>query len=342
MTDNEFLNEFAASSAGENALGELPEENTAYMQTQGGEVSDNIAAEENNAISEAALSDDAPQNGVVSGDAEFPRFDEQPCEDGVAAFEEGDEELPPEEAEEELPEAEEELPEEEEVPEEEEGPEEEEVLEEEVPEEEVPEEEVSAAEHKKIVEELREKLAIPPRRKYLAMPDETPEFEDDECTVDIPNRSEMKENVQSVFKSLIKEGVKLGYLERYDGMTVSEIKEEYDASDYVYEFAEQELRKVALGICTVKKETKVGVYAFSWDGTDIHHIGYLAEEEKAEKLIPYIEDKDNYIFNICGVITGGKYKVVEKDAKGEKVKLTNCEALPYGIELLVEIFKKQG
>ena len=149
----------------------------------------------------------------------------------------------------------------------------------------------------------------------------------------------MKENVQSVFKALIKEGVKLGYLDKYDGLSASEIKEEYEG-ELVYEVADQELRKMALRICQVKKETKIGVYAFSWDGTDVHHLGYLNEPEKAEALIPYIEDKDNYVFNICGIITGGKFKSVEKDPKTEKIKIKNCEGLPYGVELDIAIYKK--
>ena len=73
----------------------------------------------------------------------------------------------------------------------------------------------------------------------------------------------------------------------------------------------------------------------------MHHLGYLNEEEKAQKLIPYIESKDEYIFNICGIITGGKYKSVEKDEASGKIKIKNCEGLPYGIELDVTVYKKQ-
>ncbi len=199
-------------------------------------------------------------------------------------------------------------------------------------------EEVSKEERKRIVEQLKVELATPPRRRYIAAPSEKP-FVDDEFTVEVPAKSEMKENVQAVFKALIKEGVKLGYLDKYDGLSASEIKEEYEG-ETIYEVAEQELRKVALKICQVKKETKIGVYAFSWDGTDVHHIGYLNEIEKSEMLIPYIEDKDNYIFNICGIITGGKSKSVELDAKSGKIKIKNNEGEPYGIELDIAIYKK--
>ncbi|MBQ9710613.1 MAG: hypothetical protein IJV67_08335, partial [Clostridia bacterium] len=199
-------------------------------------------------------------------------------------------------------------------------------------------EEASKEERKRMVAELMPQLAIPPRRRYIAAPSEKAEI-DEEYTVEILNKSEMKENVQSVFKALIKEGVKLGYLDKYDGLSASEIKEEYEG-ELVYEVADQELRKMALRICQVKKETKIGVYAFSWDGTDVHHLGYLNEPEKAEALIPYIEDKDNYVFNICGIITGGKFKSVEKDPKTEKIKIKNCEGLPYGVELDIAIYKK--
>lgn len=188
-----------------------------------------------------------------------------------------------------------------------------------------------------MVEAIKAELITPPRRRYIAGPKEVAEIED-EYTVEILAKSEMKENVQSVFKALVKEGMKLGYLDKYDGLTSSEIKEEYEG-DIVYEVAEQELRKVALKICEVKKETKVGVYLLSWDGTDVHHVGYLDEEEKAQKLIPYLADKDNYIFNVCAIITGGKSKSVEADANG-KIKIKNLDAQPYGVELDVEVYKK--
>ncbi len=202
------------------------------------------------------------------------------------------------------------------------------------------EDDADKEEHKRMVEALMQELAIPPRRRYIAAPQEVAEI-DDEYTVEVCTRSEMKENVQSVFKALVKEGIKLGMLDKYDGLSAAEIKEEYEG-ELVYEVAEQELRKVALKPCEVKGETKVGVYAFSWDGTDVHHIGYLDEPEKAQKLIPYLENKDEYIFNICGIITGGKYKSVEADEKTGKIKIKNCEGLPYGIELDVAIYKKQS
>ena len=209
--------------------------------------------------------------------------------------------------------------------------------EEEEPEEKPDPDAASKEEHKQMVEKLLTTLAIPPRRKYIAPPSLASES-DDEYTVEVLTKSEMKENVQSVFKALVKEGVKLGYLDKYDGLSPAEIKEEYEG-ELVYEVAEQELRKIALGISEVKGEKKVSVYAFSWDGTDLHHLGYLNEPEKAEKVIPFIENKDDYIFNICGIITGGKYKSVEKDASG-KIKIKNCEGLPYGIELDITVYKK--
>jgi len=70
-------------------------------------------------------------------------------------------------------------------------------------------------------------------------------------------------------------------------------------------------------------------------------LGYLNEPEKAAALIPYLNDKDNYIFNVCGIITGGKFKSVESDPKTGKIKIKNCEGLPYGIELDIAVYKKK-
>ena len=72
-------------------------------------------------------------------------------------------------------------------------------------------EEASKEERKRMVEELKPQLAVPPRRRYIPAPSEKA-FVDDEYTVEVLTKSEMKENVQSVFKALIKEGIKLGYL----------------------------------------------------------------------------------------------------------------------------------
>lgn len=198
--------------------------------------------------------------------------------------------------------------------------------------------EATKEERKRAVEQLAKELAVPPRRKYIAAPTEIPVV-DEEYTVEIPTKNLMKENVQSVFKALVKEGVKLGYLDKYDGLSPSEIKEEYEG-EYVYEVAEQELKKISLGIVTVGKEQKVAVYAFGWDGLDIHHLGYINQQDKAQALIPYIQNKDEYIFNTCGVITGGKFKSVEKDEASGKIKIKNCDGLPYGIELDITVYKK--
>jgi len=325
-------------------------------------VEEPVPAEE--AVEESPAEEPAVEEDVVESAPEASEVEEALVEEPVPA-EEAEEESPAEEpiVEEEVvepaPEASEvaEAPAEEPVPAEEaeEAPTEESVAEEaeasedeedamlheeeeEQPAEPDPEE-ASKEERKRMVEELKAVLATPPRRRYIAAPSEKA-LVDDEFTVEVLTKSEMKENVQSVFKALIKEGVKLGYLDKYDGLSASEIKEEYEG-ELIYEVADQELRKVALKVCEVKKQTRIGVYAFSWDGSDVHHLGYLDEQEKAEALIPYITDKDNYIFNICGIITGGKFKSVELDPKSGKIKIKNCEGLPYGIELDIAIYKKQ-
>ena len=297
-------------------------------------------APEASEVEEAPVEEPVPaEEAVEESPAEEPIVEEEVVEPAPEASEvaeaPAEEPVPAEEAEE--------APTEESVAEEAEASEDEEDAmlheeEEEQPAEPDPEE-ASKEERKRMVEELKAVLATPPRRRYIAAPSEKA-LVDDEFTVEVLTKSEMKENVQSVFKALIKEGVKLGYLDKYDGLSASEIKEEYEG-ELIYEVADQELRKVALKVCEVKKQTRIGVYAFSWDGSDVHHLGYLDEQEKAEALIPYITDKDNYIFNICGIITGGKFKSVELDPKSGKIKIKNCEGLPYGIELDIAIYKKQ-
>ena len=141
--------------------------------------------------------------------------------------------------------------------------------------------------------------------------------------------------VKDILEAEIKEGLKLGYLEKYDGLKTSEIKEEYE-NDTVWELAEQEFKKMGL----LLDGDKVKVYLFDWTGSGCHHVGYLPEDKAAE-IRPYLEKMDEYSFDVLGIITGGKSKTVTKDEKTGKITITKGKDGNYGVDLDVTVIKRK-
>ena len=141
--------------------------------------------------------------------------------------------------------------------------------------------------------------------------------------------------VKDILEAEIKEGLKLGYLEKYDGLKTSEIKEEYE-NDTVWELAEQEFKKMGL----LLDGDKVKVYLFDWTGSGCHHVGYLPEDKAAE-IRPYLEKMDEYSFDVLGIITGGKSKTVVKDEKTGKITITKGKDGNYGVDLDVTVIKRK-
>ena len=140
--------------------------------------------------------------------------------------------------------------------------------------------------------------------------------------------------VKDIIDAEIKAGEKLGYLQKYDGLKTSEIKEEYE-NDVVYEYAEQEFKKSGL----IYDGKKIKVYLYDWDGKACHHVGYIDEKEAAG-AIPYLSDKDNYSFGLNAIITGGKGKRVIKDEKG-KITIEKIKDGVVGLELDVNVLKRK-
>lgn len=140
--------------------------------------------------------------------------------------------------------------------------------------------------------------------------------------------------VKDILDAEIKEGVRLGYLDKFDGLKSSEIKEEYE-NDVVYEFADQEFKKTGL----LYDGKTIKVYLFDWTGSVCHHVGYI-DGEAAKGLIPYLENKDEYSFGICGIITGGKGKRVEKDESGKLVIVKEKNG-DIGLELDVSVLNRK-
>ena len=140
--------------------------------------------------------------------------------------------------------------------------------------------------------------------------------------------------VKDILDAEIKEGVRLGYLDKFDGLKTSEIKEEYE-NDVVYEFAEQEFKKTGL----LLDGDEIKVYLFDWDLTSCHHVGYI-DKEAAKDVIPYLMDCEKYSFDVDGIIVGGKGKRVTKDENG-KLVVTKEKDGDIGLEIDLSVMNRK-
>ena len=150
---------------------------------------------------------------------------------------------------------------------------------------------------------------------------------------DKKNEEDLK--CKDIIDALIKAGDKLGYLQKYDGLKSSEIKEEYE-NDTVYEYAEQEFRKAGL----IYDGNKIKAYVYDWDGKACHHVGYI-DEVAAGDVIKYLSDKEKYSFALNAIITGGKGKRVTKDEKTGKITVEKIKDGVIGIEMDVNILNRK-
>ena len=183
--------------------------------------------------------------------------------------------------------------------------------------------------------DLLSKMAMKRARKLIYAPKEAI-FEVTGIKIDVDGKKNDKGvKVKDILEAEIKEGLKLGYLDKYDGLKTSEIKEEYE-NDTVWEIAEQEFKKMGL----LLDGDKIKVYVFDYTGTGCHHIGYIPDD-KATELLPYLKDMDKYSFDLDGIITGGKSKTVTKDPKTGKITITKGKDGNYGVDLDVTIINRK-
>lgn len=183
------------------------------------------------------------------------------------------------------------------------------------------------------LEELYEKMCVKRGRKLIFRPSEAI-YEGTFKVEGTDKKNEEGIKVKDILDAEIKQGVKLGYLDKFDGLKASEIKEEYE-NDVVYEYAEQEFKKTGL----IYDGQKIKVYVYDFDGKACHHVGYVDEVAAAE-LIPYLIDKEKYSFALDGIITGGKAKRVTKDENG-KITVTKEKDGNLGLELDVTVLLRK-
>ena len=190
--------------------------------------------------------------------------------------------------------------------------------------------ELSAPEN---LEELYLAMCTKRARKLIFRPDEAI-YDKTFKVLGTDKRNEEGIKIKDILDAEIKQGIKLGYIDKFDGLKTSEIKEEYE-NDIVYEYAEQEFKKTGL----IYDGKNIKVYVYDFDGKACHHVGYLDEAEAAD-VIPYLIDKEEYSFALEGIITGGKAKRVTKDESG-KITITKEKDGNIGIELDVTIIPRK-
>lgn len=182
-------------------------------------------------------------------------------------------------------------------------------------------------------EELLAKMCVKRGRKLIYAPKEVI-FDASYKVIGTDKKNEEGIRVKDILEAEIKEGSRLGYLDKYDGLKSSEIKDEYE-NDVIYEYAEQEFKKMGV----IYENGKLKVYVYDWDTKACHHIGYLDEVAAADS-IKYFTDRENYSFDLCGIITGGKGKRVSKSSDG-KITVTKENDGNYGVELDITIVARK-
>ena len=183
------------------------------------------------------------------------------------------------------------------------------------------------------LEEILSGICVKRGRKLIYRPNEIL-FNETATVLGTDKNNEEGIKVKNILDEEIKQGVKLGYIDKYDGLKMSEIKEEYE-NDTVYEYAEQEFKRTGL----LLDGDKVKVYIYDWDMKALHHIGYI-EGEEAEAVKPYLTGREKYSFDICGLITGGKYRKVIKDESG-KVTVEKGNDGKLGVELDISVIARK-
>ena len=183
------------------------------------------------------------------------------------------------------------------------------------------------------LDEILSGICVKRGRKLIYRPNEIL-FNETATVLGTDKNNEEGIKIKNILDEEIKQGVKLGYIDKYDGLKMSEIKEEYE-NDTIYEYAEQEFKRTGL----LLDGDKVKVYIYDWDMKALHHVGYI-EGEEAEAVKPYLTGREKYSFDICGLITGGKYRKIIKDESG-KVTVEKGNDGKLGVELDISVIARK-
>ena len=187
---------------------------------------------------------------------------------------------------------------------------------------------------KKRLDDILANICTKRARKLIYRPNEVV-FSHTTVVLGTDKANDEKVKIKNILDAEIKQGVKLGYLDKFDGLKMSELKEEYE-NDVVYEFADQEFKRTGI----LLDGDKVKVYVYDWDLKACHHVGYI-DDESANLVKPYIIDREKYSFDINGIIVGGKYKKIIKDEKTGKITVEKGNDGNLGLEIDINVINRK-
>lgn len=142
------------------------------------------------------------------------------------------------------------------------------------------------------------------------------------------------EDRQENIEKMLKKSFKLGYYEKYDGMTNAEIK---DCGDTIYEA--NNIYFNHLKLIPTKYEGKDAIEIHVYDLSDENKlimVGYVPKKDinEVSDFLKYKEEHPEYKYKEIVNLTGGKGKRVNFDDEMETVELN------YGIDIALELYEQ--
>ena len=145
---------------------------------------------------------------------------------------------------------------------------------------------------------------------------------------------------QSIFKKLVKDGIKDGYIEPYDNMSKKEI---IDCYSEVYEANDISVKSIRLEPTTFENEDAIEIYIKDFNNDKEYLIGYVPKKDikNTEEFLLLYQEHPEYTLKAEAYITGGKFKTSEYDEDKEKDVIITDER-NYGLNINLKLFKKEN
>lgn len=135
---------------------------------------------------------------------------------------------------------------------------------------------------------------------------------------------------QKELQQIVRKGLNEHYITPYNGLNTKELKE---SNNKVGQIEFEKLKSINLQPYNFKNEIAIKLLVNDYLDNYIE-VGNIPKEE-VNNLLPFIEQQENYNFNVDGYFVGGKYK--QFDLFEEKMI---TEELNIGIHLKIKISEK--
>lgn len=142
------------------------------------------------------------------------------------------------------------------------------------------------------------------------------------------------EDRQEKIKKLLRDAFKLGYYEKYDGMTTAEIK---DCGDTIYEANHIYFNNLKLVPTKYDDKDAIEIHVDDLsDENKLIMVGYVPKKDinEVSDFLKYKEEHPEYKYKEIVNLTGGKGKRINFDNEMETVELN------YGIDIALELYEQ--